>query len=141
MARTKQVLVVGIGAHTRIVERLRQEIEAWRAVAESTGGEIDDIRRTVEQLMTDVRHVARHRANLRARRDMVLAACGRPGCRSLIYRRWSDIGSTLRRCARCADADHRAFVAAHVQVLETPPMSPINFLATGDNDTEETLSI
>ena len=141
MVRTKQVLVVGIAAHTRIVQRLREEIAAWRAVAESTGGEIDDIRRDVEQLMTDVRHVARHRAHLRRRKDMVLAACGRPGCRTLIYRRWSEIGSILRRCTRCADEDHRAFVAAHIQVLETPPLSPINFLNTSTETDEEVHSI
>lgn len=101
MARTKKVRFVSIDEHLRIRRRIQAEADAWRAVYESMHNDIAALEQQVLNMMRTGRLVLRNRANLRNHRDMVLAACGTPSCRTLVYRHWTVVGGVSRRCADC----------------------------------------
>lgn len=140
MPRVKRVRFVSIAEHLRIRQRLQEEVDAWRAVYESMREDVNDLEMQVRNMMRSARHVLRSRANLHRRRDMVLGACGTPGCRALVYRHWMTIGGLHRRCRECRARDHAEFRATQAAILTAAPVSPSHFLAI-DDDSQSTVSI
>ena len=113
MPKVKRVRFVSNEEHLRIVARLRDQLAAkedelklFDRACDDLSDVTDDLVEKVKDLLVISNRTRKWRELLEVRKDMAMACCGSPGCRNMVFLRFSDVGPAwTRKCVECKGAD------------------------------------